>query len=573
MFKKALKCLQPIPNFTHPNPIQHHPPINPQHTPHTNLDTKIISWNCGTLNTALPRLQALTNKPTPPSIIAIQETKLTTSKSTKYLQRLFPQYKMIFNNTATPTQIHQTQRQPYNNPRGGLLTLIHQHYAFPVNVTKIPTTINISPYLQIIKITNHPFSTYLILHMYMPTHTDDITLIPTIQTTIFNQIHNNPQCNIILVGDFNRDIALIGKQHGTTITNPTQQDLDWKQFTILLHLQYIPTNTNYSYQGGNNYTSTSLIDEFYTKIQQTTINTTPFTSKTILNLKQNSNHYPICLNIPPNNIISKKHIPTPNTKPKLLNPIPPENINMFRIKFSETNTNHIQQLTNLLQNNITLTQNQWQHVCDKMDQMICSISKIVEDTCIAPSIPTLTNLTSKQGGYLPKKLQKSWKKELSTYHTIRKAIKITTQDTNWRTHLIITNLQNHLYTTIPNPPHNPTLISEWIRTLGNKGKKAKKEARDIIAKQTTINCKKAISKYINTLNLQPRRIHKVIFKNIENTTLDSIKDRQNNILTNPKDIAEEIYIQQSILNQPAIPTCYHQPNYDEKCLCGVRQYP
>jgi hypothetical protein len=37
--------------------------------------------------------------------------------------------------------------------------------------------------------------------MYMPTHTDDITLIPTIQTTIFNQIHNNPQCNIILVGD------------------------------------------------------------------------------------------------------------------------------------------------------------------------------------------------------------------------------------------------------------------------------------------------------------------------------------------------------------------------------------
>jgi hypothetical protein len=103
---------------------------------------------------------------------------------------------------------------------------------------------------------------------------------------------------------------------------------------------------------------------------------------------------------------------------------------MFQIKFSETNTSHIQQLTNPLQNNITLTHNQWQHVCDKMDQMICNISKIIEDTCIVPSIPTLTNLTSKQDGYLPRKLQKSWKKELSTYHTIRKAIKITTQDNN-----------------------------------------------------------------------------------------------------------------------------------------------
>jgi hypothetical protein len=105
---------------------------------------------------------------------------------------------------------------------------------------------------------------------------------------------------------------------------------------------------------------------------------------------------------------------------------------MFRIKFSKTNTNYIQQLTNLLtnllQNNIALTQNQWQQIYDKMDQMICSISKIIEDTYIVPPIPTLTNLTSKQGGYLPRKLQKSWKKELSTYHTIRKAIKITTQE-------------------------------------------------------------------------------------------------------------------------------------------------
>jgi hypothetical protein len=196
--------------------------------------------------------------------------------------------------------------------------------------------------------------------------------------------------------------------------------------------------------------------------------------------------------------------------------------------------------------------------------MIQNISKIIEDICTAPPIPTLTNLTTKQGGYLHRKFQKLWKKELSTYHITRKTIKLTVQNPNWRTHPLITNLQNHLHTTIPNPPNDPTLINEWIKILGIIGKKAKKNARDIITKQTTINCKKKISKYINTLNLQPKRIHKVIFKNTENTTLDSIKDRQGNILTNPEDIATKIYKQQSIINQP---------DHDSNCVCGVWQYP
>jgi hypothetical protein len=101
---ETLKCLHPLPNFTTPNPIQDHPILQARNIPYTNPATNMLSWNCGALNTALPGLQALINKPTPPSIIAIQETKLTASKSTKYLQRLFPQYKMVFNNTATKIQ-------------------------------------------------------------------------------------------------------------------------------------------------------------------------------------------------------------------------------------------------------------------------------------------------------------------------------------------------------------------------------------------------------------------------------------------------------------------------------------
>jgi hypothetical protein len=208
-----------------------------------------------------------------------------------------------------------------------------------------------------------------------------------------------------------------------------------------------------------------------------------------------------------------------------------------------------------------------------MDQMVQNISNIIEDTCSAPPIPTLTSLTTKQGGYLPRKLQKLWKKELSTYHIIRKAFKLTTQETNWHTHPLITNIQTHPHATIPNPPNDPTLINKWMKTLGIIGKIAKKNAHDIITKQTTTNCKKTISKYRNTLNLQPKRIHKVIFKNTDNTTLDSIKDRQGNILTNPEDIAEEIHIQQSILNQLATPTYHNQTTYNRECICGVRQYP
>jgi hypothetical protein len=43
------------------------------------------------------------------------------------------------------------------------------------------------------------------------------------------------------------------------------------------------------------------------------------------------------------------------------------------VKFSETNTTQIQQLTNTLQNNTILSQNQWQQVCDEMDQMVQNI--------------------------------------------------------------------------------------------------------------------------------------------------------------------------------------------------------
>ena len=49
--------------------------------------------------------------------------------------------------------------------------------------------------------------------------------------------------------------------------------------------------------------------------------------------------------------------------------------------------------------------------------------------------------------------------------------------------------------------------------------------------------------------------------------------RQNNMLTNPEDIASKIYTQQSISNRPTVPTCHYLNAHPRHRPCGVRQYP
>ena len=71
----------------------------------------------------------------------------------------------------------------------------------------------------------------------------------------------------------------------------------------------------------------------------------------------------------------------------------------------------------------------------------------------------------------------------------------------------------------------------------------------------------------------PNKINKKIFKNSETLPLDSIIDRQNNILISHDGIATEIHIQQSISNRPTIPTCKHRTTHPQYCTCRVRQYP
>jgi hypothetical protein len=139
---ETLKCKEPLHEYSHPPPLPNITPPRPQEAQTTKQSTNIITWNASSLNTALPNLhQLISNNP---ALITIQETKLTATKSTKLIQNLFPQYKLIFNNMHTLTRCMQ-QRIPYTPARGGLLTLINKKYAYPGNITKIPTPAEYPP--------------------------------------------------------------------------------------------------------------------------------------------------------------------------------------------------------------------------------------------------------------------------------------------------------------------------------------------------------------------------------------------------------------------------------------------
>ena len=71
-------------------------------------------------------------------------------------------------------------------------------------------------------------------------------------------------------------------------------------------------------------------------------------------------------------------------------------------------------------------------------------------------------------------------------------------------------------------------------------------------KYTRNYVKKEIPKYWQLYNISPKKINLKVFKNIVIPPLNSILSQKNIILTSPKDVASNIYIQQSIINKPIV---------------------
>ena len=413
------KCTQTIHGYHPTHDTTHHTPsitTNIDTEDHQTSPLKIITWNTGCISSSLPGIQELArtiNKD--PHIILIQETKLQKLKSTTYIDKKFPNYKIIYNNSNI-TIPNQSRYSGENPARGGTLTMIPHTIYTNENIVKIPTPSKISPYLQIIIITNKPITPILLINMYMPTHPQDLHLILEIQDQIQKLVQNHPTHHIILGGDFNRDILLKGRSHHGIISPPNPQDHEWAHFTQRLGLNTIDNHDIYTRQGGHNYTATSHIDGFYCNLP----NHATLQSRTITNLNQNSDHYPVQLQLAPNTIIIKTK-PTPNTNPRITYPISPTNLQNLITIFLDKQNLEILNLTNVLQQE-KLTPSQWEEAQTTFQKIINSLSSCVEQTCMTKPTPPLPNRAKIQGGFLPRKQQKIWKSHLKTHHSIRKAI-------------------------------------------------------------------------------------------------------------------------------------------------------
>ena len=232
---------------------------------------------------------------------------------------------------------------------------------------------------------------------------------------------------------------------------------------------------------------------------------------------------------------------------KIMNPIPQEHLEKFKTIFFEENAIQLNNITDLLSLD-QLNENQWQSTCSQLDHIIQKISETIVNACSTTPIPTLTNRTSQQRGLLPRKLQKLWKKYIKTYHLIRKAIYITNNTINWHNHSIMYELNSHTHINIPPPSNDDLLKNDWIKELATLAKTTNIQARKITTKYTKECIKKSISKYRQLYKISSKKINRKVFKKFETPPLDCIIDRNNNILTSPKDIANEIHIQQSINN-------------------------
>ena len=186
--------------------------------------------------------------------------------------------------------------------------------------------------------------------MYIPTHLEDTCFIPHLKNEITNQINTHPNHIYTLCGDFNKDIALRDRQNNNTNTPPQEEDFQWKNFTTSLNLEYIPTNTSITRQGGYNYTSTSLIDGSYIQSPDNS----KFISTTNTNINLNSDHYPVILHIPHNTLIARPPPPTNTSPTRILNPIPPENLEKLNTTFSEQNSIQIKSTYHIIKKSPTL---------------------------------------------------------------------------------------------------------------------------------------------------------------------------------------------------------------------------
>ena len=128
------------------------------------------------------------------------------------------------------------------------------------NIINIPTPTPVSPHLQVLNIVNKLLTPFLIMNLYMTSQPQDLNPIPDIILQINILIKHHPTYKTIFARDFNGDIFLQGHIHEGTPQTITHKDREWARHMQTLNIHPIQNIEILSQQGGQNYSSTSLID-------------------------------------------------------------------------------------------------------------------------------------------------------------------------------------------------------------------------------------------------------------------------------------------------------------------------
>ena len=194
---------------------------------------------------------------------------------------------------------------------------------------------------------------------------------------------------------------------------------------------------------------------------------------------------------------------------------------------------------------------------------------------MTPPMPPLPIRAKTQGGFLPRTQQRAWKHQLKIHHIIRKAIRAACQHppTHLQCSQDIQSLLRIPTINILPLPTNQVQHIQWIDKLVTIGKNAKTQAYKIITKQTSINCRSAITKHRTLLNTKPKVIHKKIFHPTTTSSLNCIQSSIGNILTKPIDIANEIYHTQQKSFYRQVPLRDDPIDHPTTCTCAIHKYP
>ena len=207
----------------------------------------LITWNIGHLYTTIPSMIGFLKKYNPAFLI-LQETKITSTRHTKHIERNFPGYKVFIGSTHNEHKCSIRSSLPYTPNRAGIITTIHESF-YQLDYCSLPKVpFKLKAFLHFFQVHPPGFSPLLLINIYYPNHVEDTYLIPEIFEAINQTVSSlkHPDATIIIAGDFNQDILNKGRIYEGTCHHNSPIQKPWHELTRKLNIKAIPNLSEYT---------------------------------------------------------------------------------------------------------------------------------------------------------------------------------------------------------------------------------------------------------------------------------------------------------------------------------------